>query len=129
MQKGFVLALIMITLATVAIMLVPIPYYQKDTICIMVYPTKCIGGWQLGQPLWKRIFQSNTQQPISSPQPTPSSSPVSQECGMCGPKGLHNLDGGQCALGLECKNSAEGVISSVYFCVKPEQSIKTCLER
>ncbi|OGE64459.1 hypothetical protein A3J13_02000 [Candidatus Daviesbacteria bacterium RIFCSPLOWO2_02_FULL_36_8] len=76
MQKGFsVVILIIIVLVFTAVMFIPIPYYQKDTFCIMIYPTKCYGGWQLSQPLWKRIFLGITQQSISS-QPTPSPSPA-----------------------------------------------------
>lgn len=54
---------------------------------------------------------------------------ISQECGVCGSEGMHNLEGRQCAQGLECKNQSQGVASSVYFCVKPGESIKNCLER
>lgn len=64
-----------------------------------------------------------------TPRPTPSSNVVSQECGVCGPKSpVHNIYGRQCAKGLECKNIGADVVSSVYYCVKPGNSIKTCLE-
>ncbi len=80
MQKGFnLIPLILIILVFVAAIFIPIPYYQKDTVCILIYPTECKSGWQLGQPLWKRIFQSNTQQTISSPQPTPTPSTTPDE--------------------------------------------------
>ena len=81
MQKGFSLIIpIIIILGLLAVMFVPIPYYQKDTVCIFVYPTKCYGGWQLGQPLWKRIFQANTQQPVSYSQPTSSPRLSDEKC-------------------------------------------------
>ncbi len=58
--------------------------------------------------------------------PTPDQS-ISQECGVCGPKGIHNLEGKSCASGLECKNSDGNIASSVSFCVKPRESISKCL--
>ena len=67
-----------------------------------------------------------SQQPSLGPIPT-SDDLISQECGVCGPKGDHNLYGKECAKGLECTNAAEGIASSVYFCVKPGESIKACL--
>ncbi|MBI4065139.1 hypothetical protein HY409_02120 [Candidatus Gottesmanbacteria bacterium] len=51
----------------------------------------------------------------------------SQECEVCGPKGLHNVEGKTCTLGLECKSSDNGVVNSVSFCVKPRESIQKCL--
>lgn len=63
---------------------------------------------------------------------------ISQECGVCGPRGDHNLNGSQCAPGLECTNVGEDVYmgqelrligSSVYFCVKPGESISKCVPR
>lgn len=54
-------------------------------------------------------------------------SSYSQECGVCGLKGLHNVEGKTCAPGLECKNSDGGMVSSVSFCVKPGESIEKCL--
>lgn len=71
--------------------------------------------------------------PKSTPTPIPSSIPVSQECEPCGEQGIHNLDGRQCAWGLECKDrnkckdGDECIVSSTHFCLRPGQSIKTCL--
>lgn len=67
----------------------------------------------------------------SSPIPSPSSNPASQECEPCGEQGIHNLYGRQCAQGLECKNKecndkGECLYSSTSFCLKPGQSIKIC---
>lgn len=55
------------------------------------------------------------------------SSQTSSECGVCGPKGLHNVEGKTCASGFECKSSDNGVVSSVGFCVKSGESIQKCL--
>lgn len=52
----------------------------------------------------------------------------SQECGGCGPKGLHNLEGKVCTPGLECTNSSQGITSSVSFCVKHGESIEKCMD-
>lgn len=62
-------------------------------------------------------------------------SEYSQECGVCGPKGLHNPDGLVCAPGLECsdrpfKNDSGETVSlgpDEFLCVKPGDSIKKCL--
>lgn len=56
-----------------------------------------------------------------------SSSPLSSECDVCGPQSaIHNPDGRQCAPGLECTNQSPGIFSSVYFCIKPGDSIQKC---
>lgn len=116
MQKGQVL--IFIILAIVAAGFVGVMFY--------------VGGLTPN----RSSSVTSTSQPTTTPSATPNVSPtptgvdlISQECGVCGSKGLHNLDGRQCALGLECKNRSEGVASSVYFCVKPGESIETCLEK
>lgn len=43
----------------------------------------------------------------------PITSPLSSECGVCGPQSLvHNIDGRQCAPGFECQNEGDGFVSS-----------------
>lgn len=64
-------------------------------------------------------FLSNS--PIPS-QPTPPNT-TSQRCGVCGPKGTHNVKGAECASGLVCKR---GETTSLSYCVKSDEPASMC---
>ncbi|MBI3379330.1 hypothetical protein HY029_01085 [Candidatus Gottesmanbacteria bacterium] len=48
---------------------------------------------------------------------------VSQECGVCGQQGIHNVNGTVCAPGLICK---KGLTTSLSYCVKQDASTENC---
>lgn len=52
-----------------------------------------------------------------------SGNSVSQECGICGPQGIHNVDGAVCAPGLICKR---GLTTSLSYCVGQDASPANC---
>jgi len=45
------------------------------------------------------------------------------ECEVCGPRGIHNVDGKKCSAGLECK---AGETTPASYCIKPGNSVRVC---
>lgn len=52
-----------------------------------------------------------------------SDNSASQECGVCGPEGIHNVNGAVCAPGLICKR---GLTTSLSYCVGQDVSPANC---
>lgn len=52
-----------------------------------------------------------------------SDNSVSQECGVCGAQGIHNVNGAVCTPGLICK---KGITTSLSYCVKQDSSTEIC---
>ncbi len=48
---------------------------------------------------------------------------TSQKCGLCGPQGIHNVNGSTCAQGLICKN---GMKTSLSYCVAVSEPTDIC---
>ncbi len=58
-----------------------------------------------------------------TPCPQNLDNSVSQECGVCGPKGDHNMNGAVCAPGFICKR---GLTTSLSYCVMQDASPANC---
>lgn len=48
---------------------------------------------------------------------------TSQKCGVCGPKGVHNVDGAICAAGFVCKS---GKTTTARYCVAEGEDVSVC---
>lgn len=88
-QKGIASIYLLIGLLVIAVLLIPIPYYQDEVACkpcaseAATCPPCPKAGWYLGDPLWKKIFNYfydiNTQPEqggkLITVTPSPSSTP------------------------------------------------------
>lgn len=125
MQKGQTLIIILVGMILMIVLGIGVFYLGRITVPKPESVNPVITSFTSPMPSLQPI---STSAVTPSPQPSlPVLDPQAQECEVCGSKGIHNIDGRQCAQGLECKNREEGVFTDAYFCIKPGNSIKTCL--
>lgn len=68
--------------------------------------------------------QTNIVAPIISPSPVVSVTQVSPvSCQVCGPQGIHNVEGNTCSEGYICK---QGKTTTASYCVKENEDVSIC---
>lgn len=80
------------------------------------------GSQSVSREVWDQILSTFRFSPLTTSKFLDQNSEA-ERCQVCGPQGLHNVEGKSCPTGLVCKS---GLTTSVSYCIETNESVVNC---